>query len=67
MKRKPLGRKLLGWLGAWIAPRREVERDYLRFVLAALVWIALAAMVFDLHHHCNRCIVRRSLVVERAG
>ena len=38
--------KLLGWLGAWIAPRREVERDYLRFVLAALVWIALAAMVF---------------------
>ena len=38
--------KLLGWLGQKLAPHDAVERDFKRFVLLALVWCALAAMVF---------------------
>ena len=38
--------KALGGLGRLLAPRVEVAKDYKRFVLAALVWCALAAMVF---------------------
>lgn len=38
--------KTLGWLGQRVAPRVEIEGDYKRFVLAALVWWALAALVF---------------------
>lgn len=38
--------KALGLLGQWVAPRSEIARDYKRFVLAALVWCALAAIVF---------------------
>ena len=38
--------KALGLLGQWIAPRTEVGRDYARFMLSALAWCALAAIVF---------------------
>ena len=38
--------KLLGWSGQVLAPRAEVQSDYLRFCLAALVWCALAALYF---------------------
>ncbi len=38
--------KLLGWSGQALAPRAEVQSDYLRFCLAALVWCALAALFF---------------------
>ena len=38
--------KVLGVLGRVLAPRTEVANDYLRFVLAAIVWCALAAIVF---------------------
>ncbi|MDR2325037.1 MAG: adenosylcobinamide-phosphate synthase CbiB [Acidovorax sp.] len=38
--------KALGWLGQRVAAREEVARDYQRFVLAALLWCALAALVF---------------------
>lgn len=38
--------KLLGWSGQALAPRVEVQSDYLRFGLAAIVWCALAALFF---------------------
>ncbi len=41
--------KALGWLGRWIAPRTEVANDYLRFMLAAVVWCSLAAIVFIIY------------------
>ena len=41
--------KALGWLGQWIAPRKEHRHDWLRFVLAAIVWCALAVFVFVIY------------------
>lgn len=41
--------KLLGGLGRLLAPRAEIARDYKRFMLAALVWCVLAAMVFAIY------------------
>ena len=38
--------KLLGCSGQALAPRVEVQSDYLRFGLAAIVWCALAALFF---------------------
>ena len=32
--------------GEWVAPLQPVARDFRRFWLGALVWIALAAIVF---------------------
>lgn len=38
--------KVLGVLGQCLASRTEVARDFMRFVLAAMVWFLLAAIVF---------------------
>ena len=41
--------RALGWLGQCVAAREKVERDYLRFALAALLWCALGALVFGIY------------------
>ena len=41
--------KLLGAVGQALAPRSEVEKDWLRFTLAALAWCSMAALVFMLY------------------
>lgn len=45
--------KLLGVCGAWVAPQHERGKDYKSFVLAALIWCALAALIFMLYALCQ--------------
>lgn len=47
--------KLLGGLGRLLAPRAQIARDYKRFMLAAIVWCALAAMVFAIYWTLQFC------------
>lgn len=41
--------KLLGCMGAWIAPQQERTRDFRSFWLGAMAWIALAALFFAVY------------------
>ena len=45
--------KVLGLCGAWVAPQRERVRDYKSFTAAALIWCALAALVFMVYALCQ--------------